>query len=264
MLKVLSSTSIEVSGLPYGRKFYWYILTYNSGADKDKQFGPESEVREFVTIAQPDAANEPSPANGATVQKENLVLKWIDSNTDPNHYADTAAGYDVYFGVETNPPKMTSNFPITTNSWTPPNVEYATRYFWRVCSIGSLTAEEVDSPLWYFTTDAKVGAPAKVNLKSPQLNETLDPAKVELVWESSSQATGYKLFLAENTADLYKNNYVEVTSTNFSTILDPGKSYYWRVVAYNSVGDAISSDPSRFDTTPEEKKNSGGGGCTGP
>jgi hypothetical protein len=86
-----------------------------------------------------DCANAVSPAHNASQVETNEQLQWSA--------VSGATSYNVYFGVS-NPPQF---FESTTNTYSNPEMEYETTYYWKIVpKIGNVEAENCD--VWSFTT----------------------------------------------------------------------------------------------------------------
>jgi len=95
----------------------------------------------------PYKPSNPSPANGATNVDINADLFWTggDPNNDP-------VTYDVYFGINSNPPKLVEN--ISVNTYDPGVLDYETTYFWRITAWDD-QEHYTEGPLWSFETQVE-------------------------------------------------------------------------------------------------------------
>jgi uncharacterized protein (TIGR02145 family) len=92
----------------------------------------------------PSPPSNPSPESGSTNQPINLTLTWTCSDPDIDPIT-----YDVYFGVEDNPPPIATG--ISESSYMPFTLQNSTTYYWKVTAQdnqGNITEGEV----WNFTT----------------------------------------------------------------------------------------------------------------
>lgn len=99
----------------------------------------------------PSPPSNPSPETGSTNQPINLTLSW--SCSDPESDPLT---YDVYFGIDENPPLAISG--ISEQTYTPATLEYITSYNWKIVAHddhGNSTEGEV----WSFGTTNGDGQP---------------------------------------------------------------------------------------------------------
>jgi hypothetical protein len=137
--------SVTVYGLPVfygahtipGTTYYWRVDEQNSAGITP---GP---VWQFTTLALPDTASNPFPANGDTAVAVRVTLAWQADGT--------VWGHDVYLGT-TNPPPLVSA-EQSGNSYPPPqNLEEGTVYYWRVNEINN--AGVTVGPVWSFRTES--------------------------------------------------------------------------------------------------------------
>jgi hypothetical protein len=150
---------------------------------------------------------------------------------------------------------------VTDTVWSLGNtLETSSLYYWKIIAISPI-GKTANPGTWVFTTVVPTGSPATVTLTSPNDGATGIPVEAQLSWSASEGATGYKLYLAKTMLDLY-NDYIPVSETSYTANVELAETYYWRVVAYNSSGNALSSIIRKFSTG--KNKSGGGGGCMGP
>jgi len=75
----------------------------------------------------PTAITGTNPSNGATNVPLNKVLSWSGG--------DGATSYEVYFGTNTNPPKVDE---VTTKSYNPGQLATGTTYHWKIIAKNSI------------------------------------------------------------------------------------------------------------------------------
>ncbi|MEN6427633.1 MAG: LamG-like jellyroll fold domain-containing protein, partial [Phycisphaerales bacterium] len=100
-----------------------------------------SEVRFFYVPVQ---AFGPAPANGATGVGIDATLNWRPGREATSH--------EVYFGTDANAVAegAVTAETVTGHSYTPPAMDLATPYYWRVDEVGNSGTHEGD--LWTYTT----------------------------------------------------------------------------------------------------------------
>jgi hypothetical protein len=109
----------------------------------------------------PYVPNNPSPSNGMIDVDVNAMLSWVGGDPDP----DDTVTYDVYFGTNSNPPKVIGN--QSSNSYNEGTMQYSTTYYWRIVAWDNHEARTT-GPLWYFTTMAEPNQPPYIrNLSGP-------------------------------------------------------------------------------------------------
>ncbi len=130
--------------LEYETKYYWKIVAkevkYNLTTS-----GP---IWNFITEANrpPNKAKDPIPPNGSGNVPKEANLSW--NGTDPN--PGDILKYDVYFGRENPPPKVSSN--QSDETYNPPgDMEEFKEYFWKIVTWDK-QEEKAVGDLWNFTT----------------------------------------------------------------------------------------------------------------
>ncbi|HEY1203956.1 MAG TPA: SBBP repeat-containing protein, partial [Bryobacteraceae bacterium] len=163
-----------------------------------------------------------SPAQGATGISINPTLSWDAS--------PFATSYDLYFGTSSSPPIMTTT---SGTSYALGALSPETTYYWQV--VASDSSGSASSGIWSFTTAAP---PAPPLLLLPANGATGVTTPV-LSWNAASGATSYDVsFGTQAWPPLVTNT----TGTNYSPgTLVASTTYYWQVVATNSVGSASSA-----------------------
>lgn len=129
--------------LAFNTTYYWKVIAVDSKGEQT-----EGDIWSFTTIVSnpPNTPSSPSPADGAQGQPLFLELSW--SGGDPDS-GDTVT-YDVYFGLNEQPPLVRINMSETTFIPVSPLLPNTT-YYWKIVSRdnhGVTTAGSV----WRFTT----------------------------------------------------------------------------------------------------------------
>jgi hypothetical protein len=165
-----------------------------------------------------------APADNASGVSSSATLTWGASAS--------AASYDVRFGT-TSPPPLVTNATATTYS--PGALVAGTTYYWQIVADNSTCS--TPSATWSFTTAAT--APAVPALVGPGNGATGVPPATTLSWNASSGASSYDVYFgATSTPPLVAN----ITGTSYAPAgLLSGTTYYWQIVARNSLGTASSA-----------------------
>ena len=104
-------------------------------------------------------------------------------------------------------------------------------------------------------------APFPAILVSPANGASLLPITTTLNWASGGgNPTGYKLYFGTTSPPDYFNDLGNVTT--YSPTLDYETTYFWKIVPYNSVGDAVDCPIWSFSTTAEGMIQIGTGTAT--
>lgn len=211
-------------------QYYWKIEAVN-------EFGTVSSSQwTFTTPGTPPSSfSLLQPPNGSTDQPINLLLTWEAS--------ENAVSYDVYFGMDSNPPLRTNTSSLQYN---PGTLNPGTNYYWKIIAKNSFG--EAASDVWSFQTEGLI--PEAFGLTSPSNGTSDQSIAINLEWSSSRYATSYDVYFGQSSNPGY-------VATVTDTFFDPGtleymSLYYWKIVAKNDVG-SIESQTWRFSTqsTPE-------------
>ncbi len=230
----LSGTSFAVStALSAGSTYYWYVIAKNSAGS-----APASTTWSFATTASvPGQVTLTSPVNGATNQSTTLTLSWSASAN--------ATSYDLYLGTTNTPGVYAQNLSGTSFAVSTA-LSAGSTYYWYVIAKNSAGSAPA-STTWSFATTASV--PGQVTLTSPVNGATNQSTTLTLSWSASANATSYDVYLGtSSTPGVYAQN-LSGTSFAVSTALSAGSTYYWYVIAKNSVGSAPASTTWSFATT---------------
>lgn len=107
--------------------------------------------------------------------------------------------------------------------------------------------------VYTFTVDEAVSAPLAISLTAPGMNETAGTAQA-FAWDPVIGSNNYQLIVDDN-ADFSSpviNTYTgKACRYQYSDDLLEGTTYYWKVIAYNSLGTATSSVNSFTTIAPQ-------------
>ncbi|UCF05224.1 MAG: hypothetical protein JSV33_15105 [bacterium] len=93
---------------------------------------------------------DPSPFNGAPSVNIGADLSWSICSVPGETY-----GFDVYFGISTDPELVSAN--QSEQTYDPGILDYETTYYWKIFAFNE--ADTAEGPLWQFTTMAESEAP---------------------------------------------------------------------------------------------------------
>jgi hypothetical protein len=193
------------------------------------------------TNAPPIPPQNPSPLNGQVLVALDATLGW--GSLDPD---GDAVVYDVYFGTLPDPPLVAQDH--TVRSYSPPQLDFATQYFWRIVASDGLA--ESSGPTWTFTTRPNNSAPNAPSSPAPPHFETNVNVNANLAWHGSD-LDGDPL-----TYDVYFGTVSPpplVASNIPASTFEPGPMstltvHYWRIVARDGQGGETSGPEWRFTT----------------
>ncbi|CAM3376619.1 pectinesterase family protein [Marinicrinis lubricantis] len=214
----ITEASYRDGGLENGVTYY-YVVSGTSIAGE----GDRSEivsVTPYGTIGTPVLK-----AEGAN---RSIHLQW---QTVPN-----ATGYNVKKAITPEGPYATVAEGIAGLEYTDTQVENGIPYYYRVTAANGVTYS-LDSNIAAARPRVKDGTPAP-----PQLVSLLPgDQSMELTWEASNHADGYKVKRSESVSGPYS----VIADTKATAYTDQGltngKTYYYVVTAYNKRGDSGSS-----------------------
>jgi len=174
-----------------------------------------------------------SPANHAASQLLSGTLRW-EASTDVDHYS-------VYLSTDPQPSWVGD---VTGTSYDYSGLSPNTKYYWGILAVGAGGQTRSTPFAFDFTTGAP---PGPFSLTSPADNATDQDTSGTLSWGSSSGATSYDVYFGTDNppVDLLEN--VTGTSTPYSGC-HADKTYYWCVVAKNTVGQRQCEGTFQFTT----------------
>jgi hypothetical protein len=141
----------------------------------------------FVQVNNPPyTPSNPSPSNHATGVSIYADLSW--SGGDPD-VGDTVT-YDVYFGVSSSPPLVSSGQSAST--YDPGTLSYSTTYYWKIVAKDNHGASTV-GPVWDFTTQS---APPEYRT----LTVYSSPSGVTFTVDGVSRATPWSATYSQGTS----------------------------------------------------------------
>ncbi len=136
------------------------VKTNNNNTFSKTLMAPTTFTVTYGPIYEP---SNPFPKDGATDVDLNTKLSW--SGADPN--PGESITYDVYFGLNIDPPLVSQGQNKTT--YDPEILEYETTYYWKVVAWVN-NGVPIEGPLWNFTT---------VKNKPPDIPTIIGPTKLK-------------------------------------------------------------------------------------
>jgi PKD repeat protein len=170
----------------------------------------------------PGVVSNPTPADNASNVALNQNLSW------------TAATRTKYYKVyldQTNPPSALLCGSLTATTIDPGYIDNGAVYYWRVdaCNSRGTTA----GPVWTFTTQSVLPAPAQVSNPAPADNAADVALNATLSWDVADYASSYDVYFdTVNPPVTLLCGSLTGTSVSPGALLN-GTTYYWRVDSVN-------------------------------
>jgi len=183
------------------------------------------------------------PVNNS-IDIDNFSLVW-------NQCYDTSGSevvYELYFGEElSNIIKIADN--LSTTYYNLQDLDLGKTYYWKVIS-RNLKGKLRSGEIWMFTTKGNM-PPEKPDGIFPYDNMVNVDFNVKMIWAKSNDTDGHEV-----TYDMYFGNsplemkkvLENATETSYSTDLTDSKTYFWKVIAEDSLGGKSESDVYKFTT----------------
>ena len=199
-------------------------------------------------IASPESATLVYPLNNESCESGTEV----DGNRatilfDWNKSANTTS-YRVYYKNLDTDEELSESTSIDSREIT---LTRETQYSWYVVSSSSSSDATAKSEVWqfYLSGDGEVNhVPFPATLTSPEFEEVLTGTAVTLTWEGSdidNDILNYDVFLDENMDPTTKVGNA-ITDSELLQNLSSGKTYYWKVVTRDEIGNTSNSIISKF------------------
>ncbi len=239
-----SSTSASLTGLQYGKTYYWHVRAINSAN--------ASAWSETWTFNTPGDVTLSSPENGSVATTISNTLYWnsISGSSSYMYEIDTVPTFDS--------PVYASNTTSST-SYSLNNLYFGTTYYWHVKAQNSNSSSDW-SDTWTFTT------PARTTLSSPEDGTQLTTLSQYFYWNTLNGTSTYEYQL--DTVPTFDSpaafsgtrgsgyDYVSLSNLFFESTI------YWRVRCINSVDTSDWSDVWTLNTVGQMTLNSPADGTT--
>ena len=205
-------------------------------------------VREMEVSSIPSVPNLLIPQNGATNQKDTVILKWQRSVQ--------AAVYDLQVSTtqDFSSALIVNKTIIMDTTFRLSGLTGLKTYYWRLRARNILGNTSFSS-VYNFTT----GFPTIPTLLQPPHATTNVSTSPLLIWAKESAATYYRIQLAHGSTIVPSNTILDTIVNNDTTLqllnLQNNKLYYWRVSAGNQYGSSNWSTVFGFKTEPTTEIN---------
>lgn len=212
-----SNTSYNVKNLNGGTTYKYKVKAYKIVNNKT-YYGPASN--ELKAITNPYSA-------------KNLKVDWTSTKSVKLSWSKevNADGYKVYrynsaTNTYTNIATINGNYNI---SYIDTDLYTANAYKYKVKAYVKLDGVE------FMGGDSNIST-AITKPSTPVINLKSYTGKIGIVWSNIQKATGYKLYMSTSKNGNYSLVNTTSSTTYTKTGLVSGKTYYFKVVAYKTIG----------------------------
>jgi len=192
----------------------------------------------------PFAASSPSPATGSVDQTPRLTLSW--SGSDPD---DDPVTYNLL--LDTNPtPSSTLSSGQSDTFFAPTGLTYSTTYYWQVVTYDN-HENSTPSTVWAFTTAADTSPATPWLAWNAPGDSAENVSRISDLYWHSYDADGDQLvfdvyFGTTESPSLVSSGQSEMRYN--PGVLDPGTTYYWKIIADDQYGKTATSPTWSFTT----------------
>ncbi len=227
-----NSTSITVTRLVEGTRYYYRVQAVNAGGVSD--YSNETSVATVLSV--------PGNLTAKASSSSQITLTWTDKSSTENGFVIerspvTNSSYAVVATVGAN-----------TTSFTDSGLSESTKYWYRVRAYNSDTSSAYSSERQATTLHDLPAAPSALAITS------LLSTKVTLSWtDNSDNESGFNIQRREGASGTFAN--IKTTAANTTSYTDhdstltDGTSYSYRVCSTNSAGDSAYSNIVSGTTT---------------
>ncbi|GAP17207.1 glycoside hydrolase family 78 protein [Levilinea saccharolytica] len=230
------SETVLSEDLQPNTRYYWRVRAWNTAGESSVW----SAVRSFrAAMTAPELSK---PADGADTHTRRPMFEWLP--------VDGAAGYTVQVSKTDDFAKVMSSYTLkTAQNWFTPGSDLPANgtFFWRVRANGA-NGPSLFSAVRSFTTGQPPSVPA---LKSPAAGALVREVRPRLDWSTVVLLPGttfgyYQLELDQDaafSAPLRAHvNQMAASEYTLEVDLEPNRTYYWRVRAWNAGVNGIAED----------------------
>jgi len=232
-------TSYSNTGLSASTTYYYRVRAYKGTLNSDY-----CEEASATTLPPPPAAPTlKSPASASTVSGLTPRLEWNASSGAVSYgiQVSTSSGFTILIINETGITDLYYDIAPGILNWN-------TTYYWRVNARDSFGSTSSWSTSRYFNT--AVGPPP--NAPSNLVATPISSSQIDLSWQdNSSDETGFKIERKTGSGSYSQIATVGAGVTSYSNSgLSTSTTYYYRVRAYNAVGNSEYSSEASAATLP--------------
>ena len=186
----------------------------------------------------PDIRPLAAPAQPANLTAQALDATSIQLTWDAVAGAD---GYTVYRSL-TPDGTFTEVNNSATNTYTDEGLLPNTVYYYKVAAYTGSDYSPETGPVNATTQRAVPSVPTQLAAQA------LSSTSIRLTWQAAADATGYRVYRSDTEAGAYTQIGTSQTTDYSDTGLNPNTAYFYRVAAYNDVGESAQAGPASATT----------------
>jgi transcriptional regulator CtsR len=228
-----NKTSYSDKGLADNTTYYYRVRAYNSSTNS--AYSNESST---TTGSIPTA---PSNLTAAPVSSSRISLTWKDSSNNET-------GFKIERKKSGGSYKQITTLSANTTSYTDTGLSSDATYYYRVRAYNS-----IGNSTYSNEATVAMGAPAAPTKLTAA---AVSSSRISLTWkDSSNNETGFKIERKKSGGSYKQITTLSANTTSYTdTGLSSGVTYYYRVRAYNSIGNSTYSNEADATTTAEAEK----------
>ncbi|MEA3313527.1 MAG: fibronectin type III domain-containing protein, partial [Caldisericota bacterium] len=216
---------------------YWFLIKVRNGSNESTS----SNVTNTTTPAAGTAPAAPTSLLLAAASCNEISLNWTDNaDNEENYIIERKEAGGTYSAIETS-------LAPDTESYSDTSVSAETTYYYRVKATNSIgdsaysNETTITTPVCGTVPSAPIGLSATAESSS----------EISLTWtDNSDNEDGFKIERKEAGGTFAEIDTALADATTYSdTTVSPETTYYYRIRAYNTIGDSVYSDEAHA-TTP--------------
>jgi predicted phage tail protein len=222
-------TTAVHDGLAFGKTYFFRVIAFNEGGDS-----PASNVESATTPAAPEVPAAPTGLDATLVGERAARVTWNDVAGETGYVVErrTDGSSEDWARV--------GNTGAGVTTFAQDGLSPGRTYLYRVRAVnggGTSQPSNIDS----VTTPGEAGVPAAPRLEG----RLIAPRAVRLAWANVADEAGYKI---ERRVDGAPGEFEQIATTGRDVTtfsqdgLEAGKTYIYRVRAFNDAGDSPYSN----------------------
>jgi phosphodiesterase/alkaline phosphatase D-like protein len=222
--------TFNVTGLIQNTQYYYRVRAYNSG-------GSSASSNTISALTLPDPPAAPVASAASDILQTEFTSNWSSSATATGYRLDIATD-NIFTNVVTGYNDLDAG---NITSYSVSGLTANTTYYYRVRAYNTGGTSENSNIITVSTTPSPPAAPVAT------AGNNLTQTSLSANWNSSSNATGYKLDVSANSSfTSIITGYNDLDVGNVMTYNVPGltggTTYYYRIRAYNTGGSSGNSN----------------------